>query len=606
MKLSTRSYFWSALGLATLAFLGLNIFANNFFIDARLDLTQSRQYTLSSGTRSIIDQLPEPVTLRFYFSRSNAADYPATAAYAKRVRDLLGHYAAVSHGRIVLEDIDPAPFTPEEDRATEAGLRPIPLANGTGSIYFGLEGVNTVDDRNTIPNFAPEREPYLEYDLTSLLFQLSHPGKRKIAVLSSLPLARAPGSGQPLGIYADLQHTYDVRMLPDEFREIPKDTNLLLIAHPQEITPSKMRAILRYVLGGGRALIFLDPMSELVQQEQTPSAPPSSDLNLLLQAWGVAYNPRELVLDRGNAQRIRNPADPQRAPVPYPMWQHLTAGNFSKTDPVTASLTGVNLASPGALSQRAGATTKFEPLLVSSSDAMLYPRDQALQLKDPGALMSAIKPGAAPLTLAARITGHAAVPGFASGNINIVVVADTDVLDDRFWAQNDPQTGTRAPFADNEGLVLNAIESLTGSDDLITLRARGNTERPFTVVRRMQADAEARFRETLDSLRTRLTNAQQQFSQLQQGGSAATLSAEQQAAMDSLQREITGTRAQLRDVQANLRAGIDRLGRILAFMNILLVPLLVAGFALVFGAIRRARAKGNRRKARLEAEGGAA
>jgi len=606
MKLSTRSYFWSALGLATLAFLGLNIFANNFFIDARLDLTQSRQYTLSSGTRSIIDQLPEPVTLRFYFSRGNAADYPATAAYAKRVRDLLGHYAAVSHGRIVLEDIDPAPFTPEEDRATEAGLRPIPLANGTGSIYFGLEGVNTVDDRNTIPNFAPEREPYLEYDLTSLLFQLSHPGKRKIAVLSSLPLARAPGSGQPLGIYADLQHTYDVRMLPDEFREIPKDTNLLLIAHPQEITPSKMRAILRYVLGGGRALIFLDPMSELVQQEQTPSAPPSSDLNLLLQAWGVAYNPRELVLDRGNAQRIRNPADPQRAPVPYPMWQHLTAGNFSKTDPVTASLTGVNLASPGALSQRAGATTKFEPLLVSSADAMLYPRDQALQLKDPGALMSAIKPGAAPLTLAARITGHAAVPGFASGNINIVVVADTDVLDDRFWAQNDPQTGTRAPFADNEGLVLNAIESLTGSDDLITLRARGNTERPFTVVRRMQADAEARFRETLDSLRTRLTNAQQQFSQLQQGGSAATLSAEQQAAMDSLQREITGTRAQLRDVQANLRAGIDRLGRILAFMNILLVPLLVAGFALVFGAIRRARAKGNRRKARLEAERGAA
>ena len=442
--------------------------------------------------------------------------------------------------------------------------------------------------------------------MTLRLFQLSHPGKRKIAVLSSLPLTRAPDSGQPLGIYADLQHAYDVRMLPDEFREIPKDTNLLLIAHPQEITPSKMRAILRYVLGGGRALIFLDPMSELVQQEQTPSAPPSSDLNLLLQAWGVAYNPRELVLDRGNAQRIRNPADPQRAPVPYPMWQHLTAENFSKTDPVTASLTGVNLASPGALSQRAGATTKFEPLLVSSADAMLYPRDQALQLKDPGALMSAIKPGAAPLTLAARITGHAAVPGFASGNINIVVVADTDVLDDRFWAQNDPQTGTRAPFADNEGLVLNAIESLTGSDELITLRARGNTERPFTVVRRMQADAEARFRETLDSLRTRLTNAQQQFSQLQQGGSAATLSAEQQAAMDSLQREITGTRAQLRDVQANLRAGIDRLGRILAFMNILLVPLLVAGFALVFGAIRRARAKGNRRKARLEAEGGAA
>jgi ABC-type uncharacterized transport system involved in gliding motility auxiliary subunit len=158
MKLTNRAYFWTALGLAVLAFLGLNIFANNFFIDARLDLTQSRLYTLSPGTRAIIAKLPEPVTLRFYFSRKNSADYPATAAYARRVRDLLGHYAAISEGKIILEDIDPEPFTPEEDRATEAGLRAAPVLNGGGSVYFGLEGVNTLDDKTSNPFFAPERE----------------------------------------------------------------------------------------------------------------------------------------------------------------------------------------------------------------------------------------------------------------------------------------------------------------------------------------------------------------------------------------------------------------------------------------------------------------
>ncbi len=597
MQMTAKRYFWTALGLAAASFVGLNVFANNTFLDARLDLTQSRQYTLSAGTRAIIARLPEPVTLRFYFSRRNSADYPATAAYARRVRDLLGHYAAISDGKIILEDIDPQPFTPEEDRANEAGLRAAPLANGaTGSVYFGLEGSNMVDDRTAISFFAPEREPYLEYDLTSLLYQLSNPGKRKVAVMSSLPLERAPGTNQPLGIYADLQRSYAVTKLDAKFREIPEGTDLLLIAHPQEVVPSQMSAIMRYALTGGRILLLVDPMSELVQQEQTPSAPPSSDLRILLQAWGVDYSPTQLVLDRGTAQLIRNPADPQRASVPYPLWQHLTAPNFSKSDPVTASLNGVNLASPGALSPAKGATTTFEPLLTTSTDSMLFSRDAALNLRDPGALTSALKPGGKPITLAARISGKAVFPGVAEGNVNIVVIADTDVLDDRFWAQTDPQSGARAPFADNEGLILNAIESLTGSDDLITLRARGNTERPFTVVRAMQAEAEARYRQTLDSLRTRLQTAQEQFAQLQQGGSNAALSDEQSAAMERLQREMAGTRAQLRDVQANLRAGIERLGDILAFVNILMVPMLVAAFALVFSGIRRSRAQGGRKK----------
>jgi ABC-type uncharacterized transport system involved in gliding motility auxiliary subunit len=594
MILNARNYFWAAVGLALLAFLGLNIFANNFFIDARLDLTQSRQYTLSPGTRAIIAKLPEPVTLRFYFSRSNSADYPATAAYARRVRDLLGHYAAISRGKIVLEDIDPQPFTPEEDRANEAGLRAAPVANGGGAVYFGLEGVNTLDDRTSIPFFAPEREAYLEYDLTSLLYQLSNPGKMRIAVISSLPLAGTPGSGHPLGIYADLQTNYDLVQLAGDFKTIPAGTNLLLIAHPQEVTPSQLREIQLYVLKGGRALVFIDPMSELLQQQQTPMAPPSSDLRLLLQSWGVDYATTQLVLDRGTAQRIRNPVDPQRSAVPYPLWLHLTAENFNKNDPVTASLNGVNLASAGALTRAKNATTNFEALITTSPDSMPYSRDTTLNLRDPGALASAIKPGGKPITLAARITGKVAAPGFPEGNVNIIVIADTDVWDDRFWAQTDPQSGARAPFADNQGLVMNAIESLTGSDDLISLRARGNVERPFTVVRRMQAEAEARYRETLDALRARLTAAQEQFAQLQQGGSASSLNAQQTAAMEKLQREMSGTRAQLRDVQARLRADIDRLGSVLAFLNILMVPLLVAVFAIIFGAIRRRRARGRK------------
>src|SRR5580700_12349947 len=121
--ISRRTYIWSVLALGVILFFGINIFVDNFFTDAKLDLTQGGQYTISAGTRAIIAKLPEPVTLRFYFSRKNSADYPATAAYAKRVRDLLSEYASLSHGKIVLEDVDPEPFTPEEDEANASGIR---------------------------------------------------------------------------------------------------------------------------------------------------------------------------------------------------------------------------------------------------------------------------------------------------------------------------------------------------------------------------------------------------------------------------------------------------------------------------------------------------
>jgi ABC-type uncharacterized transport system involved in gliding motility auxiliary subunit len=592
--MTRRAYFWSALALSALLFLFLNLFSNNFFLDTRLDLTQSRQYTLSDGTRAIIAKLPEPVTLRFYFSRKNAADYPATTAYAKRVRDLLGHYAALSKGKIVLEDVDPQPFTPEEDRAVEAGMKPAPV-NGGGAVYFGLEGSNNVDNKYAIPYFAPEREPYLEYDLTNLLYQLSHPGKPKVALLSQLPLTNAPGTnGQPLGIYAELARNYDITTLKDDFTDIPAGTQLLLIAHPQAIQPKQLRTIEMFVLKGGRALIFVDPLSELVQREKNPNAPPSSDVVALLKGWGIDYTPLKVVLDSGIAQRIRNPADPQRADTPYPLWLHLADANFAKADPVTASLTGVNLASAGALSRTRDATTKFEPLLFTSSQASLYDRDNTLTLKDPGALTAANKPGGRPITLAARITGRAVFPGVTEGNINIIVVADTDIWDDKFWLDNsDPANNGAggAPFADNEGFVLNAVESLTGSDDLISLRARGNVDHPFTRVRRMQAEAEGQFRETLDALRGKLTASQSELAQLQQGGRQTALSPGQDAAMDRVRREIAATRSQLREVQRNLNVDIDRLGSLLAFLNILAVPLLVAGFGIVFGLIRRRRAR---------------
>jgi ABC-type uncharacterized transport system involved in gliding motility auxiliary subunit len=209
-------------------------------------------------------------------------------------------------------------------------------------------------------------------------------------------------------------------------------------------------------------------------------------------------------------------------------------------------------------------------------------------------------------TLAARITGHASVPGLGQGNINVIVMADTDVFDDRFWVRlgDQPQ-----PFADNAAFVVGAVENLTGSDDLISLRTRGNTERPFTVVQQMQIAAELQFRETLTALQAKLAASENEMSQLQGGGSSGnntTLTPAQNTEMERVRRDIAGTRLQLRDVQRSLRTDIDRLGTVLAFINILLIPALVAAFAIVFGMIRRRRAQAGSRVIVHTPEAGAA
>lgn len=566
--------------LAAVIFTGVNMFANAMITNARLDLTENGNFTISAGTRAIIAKLPEPVTLKFYFSKKTAAEYAATVAHAKRVRDLLGEYAALSHGKIIIQDIDPEPFTPEEDEAGAAGLTPVPAENGD-VVYFGLAGFNSIDGKEIISYFATDREPYLEYDLSSLLYRLSNPDKPKVALITSLPLEQSQQQGQqqpPPAILTALRQTYQVNVLQAGFTQIPPGIAMLMIAHPAPLNPAQLSAIGDFVKKGGRVLAFVDPLSEMAQ---AAGAWPSSDLAPLLRNWGIVYSPGQVVLDRQLAQRVSTGNDPRAPNVTYPLWLHLTKEDFDSRDPITANLQNLNLASVGALFPAPGAAGKFERLILSSDQASLMPAAQVTANNDPTQLLTMVHPTGQRFTLAARVGG-------------VVVVADSDVLDDHFWIRLSNNFGqpSAQPFADNGGLVLNAVENLTGSGDLIALRTRPNTDRPFTVVKAMQTAAEAKFRETAQTLQARLTAAQQEVQQLQQGGktgAAISLTPKQQTDLSHLRQEMAQTRSQLRDVQHNLRADIDALGGELAFANIALIPLLVAGFALVAGIIRRGR-----------------
>ncbi len=631
--LSRRLYAISALALAAVLFVALNIATDTFITTARLDLTQTGQFTIADGTRNIIAKIPEPITLKFYYSKKVAADYAQTAAYAKRVRDLLGEYAALSRGKIILQDIDPEPFTGAEDEASANGLTGAPTDSGD-TVYFGLVGTNRIDGKEVIAYFTPEREPYLEYDLSALVYHLSMPQKPVLGIISSLPIdtgaggmqAALQGASQPYTIYSELAETFSTQMLDPGQSRIPPEVAMLMVVHPASLSAAQLYAIDQFVLGGGRALIFVDPNSELAQagggMDPRGGSAPMSDLPSLFRAWGVGYNPGKVIADRALAQRVQVSSDPRNPVASYPIWLHLTPAQFDAKDTITANLQSMNLGSTGAVYALKGSTTSFTPLVRTSSEAALLDSEEVRFNPRPQDLMGLIQPTGETFVIAARVSGPAktAFPAGppapmttagqpppaplppqikqSSGPINVVIMADSDIFDDRFWVRVENLYGKRvaSPFADNGAFVLNAVENLMGSSDLISLRTRATNDRPFTVVKEIQAEAQAQFQQEAEMLQARLTAVQQKLHDLEQGGSAngqtstnQGLTGAQQGEIDRFKRELSETRTSLRNVQHNLRKDIDALGDFLAFVNIALVPIFVAGFALLIAWLRRRR-----------------
>jgi ABC-type uncharacterized transport system involved in gliding motility auxiliary subunit len=608
--MSRRVYALAATVLAIVIFVAINIAADTSLTTAKLDLTENGQFTLAKGTRNIIANLQEPITLKFYYSKQAAAEYSQTVTYAQRVRDLLQEYAAISHGKIAVEEVDPEPFTDAEDQANAAGLSGAPTDNGD-AVYFGLAGTNRIDGREVIPYFATEREQYLEYDLTSLVYRLSTPKKPMIGIVPGLPLDMGSGGmqammqgqqPQPYAAYSELQQTFQTQMIRGPFTKIPKTIDVLMVVHPATLAPAQLQAIDQYVLSGGRALVFVDPASDLSQQGASPyqpaQTPAASDMPALFKAWGITFNPSKVVGDRALAQRVAT-RDPMNPTTLYPVWLHLTADNFDAKDPLTASLQTLNLATVGALHAAKGATTNFAPLITSSGQASLIDAVVARMTQNPDELMGQIEPTGEKFVLAARVSGPAksAFPGapVKAGKINVVVVADTDVFDDRFWVRIQTVMGKKlaAPFADNGAFIVNAVENLSGSDDMISLRTREAGQRPFTVVRDIQAKAQAQYQEEQKRLQQHVNDTQQKLHELQQGGEAQAgqvgLSPAQQAEIERFRRDLAATRTQLREVQRNLRKDIDSLGAWLAFVNIALVPILIVIFAVAASMLRRRR-----------------
>jgi ABC-type uncharacterized transport system involved in gliding motility auxiliary subunit len=589
----------------------------------RLDLTENRLYTLSEGTVNILESIPETVNLYFFFSERAAADNGYLRNYAQRVREILEEFEEYAGSKLRVTAIDPLPFSEEEDRASAFGLRGISLGLTTDQVFLGIAGTNAIGDEETIAFLDPNKETLLEYELARLVYTLANPSKPTIGLISSLPMSGGldPTTQQPRepwAIATQIRQLFDLRTLVSATQVIDSDFDLLMVVHPKNLSPATLYAIDQYILGGGRAILFVDPYAEADVPPPDPANPAaammanrSSNLQEILDAWGISVPGNEVIGDDLYALQV---SGPDQRPIRHLGYLGIDSTGLDRTEVITTDLENIIVGYVGHIIAEENENLAVTPLIVSSDRAGPIDATSIGFMSDPDMLRNSFTASGEQYVIAARITGtvetafpdgppdipEAAGASFGSDEqllvsespINVILVADTDILTDRFWVQVQTFLGQRiaTAFASNGNFVINALENLTGSSDLIGMRSRESYSRPFTRVMDLRRQAENEFRLTEQRLQQELRDTEAKLGELEatrSEGSTLILSPEQVAELDRFKQERLRVRKELRQVQRGLDQDIEDLGSRIKAINIGLVPLLIVIGSFLSFLIRR-------------------
>lgn len=623
MTLSVKNKLISGTGLilATTLFIATIILANTALTTWRIDLTENKLFTLSKGTINILGNLEEPVQLDLYLSQKEMSDFPALANYGIRVRDMLEEYVAHANGQLILNIIEPETFSEAEDQAVASGLRTVTANSASERAYFGMVGTNSTDDEKIIPFFQTNRESALEYDITKLIYNLAYPDKRVVGVLSQLPVMGKKGdaSKPTWTIINALKEFAEVKDLSEDIDELDQSLDqsidVLMLVHPKKLKNKTLYAIDQYLLRGGKAIIFIDPLAEQDKTAPDPAHPnimPKLDSYLpeLLELWGLEMSKEKIVGDINAAMRVQANSPRGSKEIDYLPWLRLTENNFNANDFSTSELNLVHMGTAGSIEIIEDKGLTITPLIQTSKQSTKLERDLILFQRDPGIILNNFKSEDRQLLIAARIKGQATSvfpdgdpaedehgekivdPEFVGGGeINVILISDTDIMADHFWIRTQKMFGVDVPqpIANNGDFIINSIENLSGNTDMISLRGRGKYSRPFEKVESIRKKAEEQFRQREKILQANLDETESKIRKLQQEqGSEKSylLNNKLTTEIEKFRDDRLATRKELRGVQHELKKNIEKLGAQIRFINIGLIPLLITLLALFIGIYR--------------------
>jgi ABC-type uncharacterized transport system involved in gliding motility auxiliary subunit len=619
--------FVTAMVIIFLIFMLSNMIARGALGRWRFDFTDEKVYSLSEGTKNILKDIKGKITLKFYYSKKEAVGIPFLKNYSDRVSDLLNECKLAGGGQIIVESYDPRPDTEEQEWAEKFGLQGYPIQGGT-PIYFGLAGLNELGDEDVISFFDPNREEFLEYDITRLIYDLGNPEKKVIGLITSLPVlgsggnpmdpTGAMGGSEPWLFTTELEQGYTLRDLGTSPEKIDNDVDLLLIVHPKKLPDTALFAIDQFVLKGGRALIFVDPFCEADKPEADPQNPYAqmtakrdSNMEKLFKNWGVELVQGKVAADRNRATQV-NAGNNQI--LPFIVWLSLTDKDIDKNDVVTGKLENILMAFPGYLKTLEKEGITHTRLIETTKEASTVDA-MTLGFQNPQSLLQKYIPGTEKMALALRVSGKLKT-AFPDGkpkkedkdngekkqseesdsnkdeflkeskeDTNILIVSDVDMLTDRFSVEVMNFLGQKLarPLNDNYNFIYNALENLSGSNDLISIRSRGKFSRPFTKVQEIERAAEEKWKDEEEALKSKVDEINKRLAEIQKPGEETSQQMLSKAIQDEINKyksEKINTQEKLREVRRKLRQDKEALGNWLFVINTFLMPLLIACFGI--------------------------
>src|SRR5210317_598286 len=584
-----KKYFLISLLSTFLFFLSFNFIINKINFNIGVDFTSTKTFTLSKGTKNVLVNIQEPLQIEFIYSRELSKNIPIIQNYANQIEGLLSRYVDLAKGKINLEILDPEPYSDQEDYVERFGMQGLPIDQEGSNIYFGLIATNTTDDLEIIPFFDPSKGGSLEKQLTDIVYKLNRVEKPKIGLLTQVE-TKSPNPNIPLQgeyiIFEQLENYYDIEYLSPT-AEIFENIDLLVVYHPAEISENTEYAIEQFILRGGKTLIFIDPYFE--KDDYTDK---TSTLNNVLKTLNINYIDR-VILDGTQATRLQtqqNISDNTSLQTLLKLnWPEVRTEFINQQEDISNGLSLVRLISPGGLLKlEEESQTTYNSILSSSELTM----DLTIQeVQDPIELINNFNPTGIIYDFAVKVGGTAQssfdnFKGKYSNHIsqsqedlNVIVFSDADFIRGAYWArvQKFLNSTVIEESSDNGTLVSNIMDVLTGFDDFVDLRNKETPFRPFTVVQKLQAEAEKQYLGQEQELQQKLELALQEIKNLSGGRDNENfqLSDSQMEELAIFQLEVEKTRKELREVRRNLNKEIDALANNINVINTFLIPFLL-------------------------------